>query len=153
MNSDFKDLLRIFAEEEVEFLVVGACAVIQHTQPRYTKDLDLWVKPSPENARRAARAFQRFGVPLVEVSESDFATEGPQFAVGMPPSQIDILTSLPGADFDTAWQERFVGIADGLSIPFLGIRQIIATKTAAGRPQDLVDLDEIRRALGDADLR
>jgi hypothetical protein len=147
MNSDFKDLLRIFAEEGVEFLVVGAYAVIQHTQPRYTKDLDIWVRPSPENARKVARAFHRFGVPMIEVTEEDFATDGLQYAVGMPPSQIDFLTSLPGADFANAWTDRHIGTVEGLEIPFLGIHQIIAAKTAAGRPQDLADLDELRRAM------
>lgn len=146
MNSDFKDLLRIFAEEGVEYLVVGAYAVIQHTQPRYTKDLDLWIKPSRENAKRIARALHRFGLPLVEVTEEDFAHEGLQYAVGMPPSQIDFLTSLPGADFELAWGARVEGSVDGLSIPFLGIPDLIAAKTLAGRPQDLADLDELRRA-------
>jgi len=146
MNSDFKDLLRIFAEEKVEFLVVGAYAVIHHTQPRYTKDLDLWINPSPENARRVSRAFHRFGVPMVEVTESDLANEGLHYAIGLPPSQIDFLTSLPGSDFKSAWKDHVEGRSDGVTIPFLGIPQLIAAKSLAGRPQDLADLDELRRA-------
>jgi hypothetical protein len=146
MNSDFKDLLRIFAEEGVEFLVVGAYAVIHHTQPRYTKDLDVWVKPSPENAKRVSRAFLRFGVPMVEVTEADFAKEGLQYAIGLPPSQIDFLTSLPGADFESAWKDHVEGKSGGVTVPFLGAPQLIAAKTVAGRPQDLVDIDELRRA-------
>lgn len=146
MNSDFKDLLRIFGEEEVEFLVVGGYAVIHHTQPRYTKDLDVWIKPSPENARRVTRAFLRFGVPMIEVTEADFAEEGLQYAIGLPPSQIDFLTSLPGVRFEAAWEDRVEGQAEGLTVPFLGVPQLIAAKTLAGRPQDLADLDELRRA-------
>lgn len=146
MNSDFKDLLRIFAEEEVEFLVVGAYAVIHHTQPRYTKDLDVWIKPSPENARRVSRAFLRFGVPMVDVTEADFADEGLQYAIGMPPSQIDFLTSLPGIDFKSAWEDHVEAESEGVMVPFLGVPQLIAAKTLAGRPQDLADLDELRRA-------
>ena len=146
MNSDFKDLLRIFGEEEVEFLVVGGYAVIHHTQPRYTKDLDVWIKPSPENARRVARAFLRFGVPMIEVTEADFAEEGLQYAIGMPPSQIDFLTSLPGVRFEAAWDDRVEGQSEGVTVPFLGVPQLIAAKTLAGRPQDLADLDELRRA-------
>ena len=146
MNSDFKDLLRIFAEEEVEFLVVGAYAVIHHTQPRYTKDLDVWIKPSPENARRVARAFLRFGVPMIEVTEADFAEEGLQYAIGLPPSQIDFLTSLPGVRFESAWEDHVEAQSEGVTVPFLGVPQLIAAKTLAGRPQDLADLDELRRA-------
>ena len=146
MNSDFKDLLRIFGEEEVEFLVVGAYAVIHHTQPRYTKDLDVWIKPSAENAKRVSKAFRRFGVPMVEVTEEDFAGEGLQYAIGMPPSQIDFLTSLPGASFDSAWTDHVSGCSEGINIPFLGVPQLVATKTLAGRPQDIADIDELRRA-------
>ena len=72
MNSDFKDLLRIFAEEEVEYLIVGAYAVIHYTQPRYTKNNDLWIRPSVDNAAKVARAFHRFGLPLIEVTQEDF---------------------------------------------------------------------------------
>ena len=146
MNSDFKDLLRIFAEEEVEFLVVGAYAVIHHTQPRYTKHLDVWIKPSPENARRVSRAFLRFGVPMVEVTETDFAKGGLQYAIGMPPAQIDFLTSLPGTDFESAWRDHVEARCEGVTVPFLGVPQLVAAKTHAGRPQDLADLDELRRA-------
>ncbi|MCF7733226.1 MAG: hypothetical protein K9N23_16165 [Akkermansiaceae bacterium] len=147
MNSDFKDLLRIFAEEEVEYLVVGGYAVMHHAQPRYTKDMDLWIKPSVENAARVARAFNRFGLPLVEVTQEDFADEGLQHVVGIAPCQIDFLTSLPGTDgFDAAWQRKSTGVTDGVPVYFLGKADLIQARQYAGRPQDLADLDELRRA-------
>jgi len=147
MNSDFKDLLRIFAEENVEYLVVGAYAVIHYSQPRYTKDIDLWIKPSAENAARVARAFFKFGLPLVEVTEKDFAHEGLQYVVGISPCQIDFLTSLPGmTDFSKAWAAHSTGYSDGIPIQFLAKSDLILAKQTAGRPQDLADLDELRRA-------
>jgi predicted nucleotidyltransferase len=147
MNSDFKDLLRIFDEEGVEYLVVGAYAVIHYTQPRYTKDIDLWIKPSRENAARVARAFYKFGLPLVEVTQEDFESEGLQYVVGVSPCQIDFLTSLPGThSFESAWATRVTGMLDGIPIHFLGKSDLIAAKLTAGRPQDLADLDELRRA-------
>lgn len=146
MNSDFKDLLRIFAEEEVEYLIVGGYAVIHYTQPRYTKDIDLWIRPSAGNAARIVKAFHRFGLPLVEVTQKDFENEGLQYAIGVPPCQIDFLTSLPGAPpFEAAWQGRTTEQADGIPLHFLGKLELIATKTVAARPQDLADLDELRR--------
>jgi hypothetical protein len=149
MNSDFKDLLRIFAEEQVEYLVVGAYAVIHYTQPRYTKDIDLWIKPSEENAARVARAFHKFGIPLIEVTQDDFAHDGLQYVIGVSPCQIDFLTSLPGfSDFDSAWHDRSTAVSEGVTIHFLGKAQLIHAKQTAGRPQDLADLDEIRRADG-----
>lgn len=146
MNSDFKDLLRIFAEEQVEYLVVGAYAVIHYTQPRYTKDIDLWIRPSVENASRVARAFRRFGIPLVEVTQDDFAHEGLQYVIGVPPCQVDFLTSLPGApDFVTAWNSRATATGEGISIHFLGKADLIAAKQTAGRLRDLADIEEIHR--------
>ena len=150
MNSDFKDLLRIFAEREVEYLIVGAYAVIHHTQPRYTKDIDLWLKPSVENAERVARAFRDFGMPMIEVTQDDFAHEGLQYVVGVSPCQIDFLTSLPGLpSFDQAWENRSTGFAEGIPVHHLGKKDLIHAKQIAGRPQDLADIDELRRAPGD----
>lgn len=147
MNSDFKDLLRIFAEEQVEYLVVGAYAVIHYTQPRYTKDIDLWIKPSVENAKRVAKAFKRFGIPLIEVTQEDFEKEGLQYVIGISPCQVDFLTSLPGtSDFNMAWNARSTGSEDGIPIHFLGKNELIVTKQTAGRLQDLADIEEIQRA-------
>lgn len=146
MNSDFKDLLRIFAEHHVEYLIVGAYAVIHYTQPRYTKDIDLWIKPSEANAARVARAFYQFGLPLVEVTQDDFAHEGLQYVVGVSPCQIDFLTSLPGLpDFNVAWEASDTVVIDEIPIRYLGKSDLIRAKQTAGRPQDLADLDELRR--------
>jgi predicted nucleotidyltransferase len=147
MNSDFKDLLRIFAKHHVEYLIVGAYAVIHYTQPRYTKDIDLWLKPSKENAARVARAFYEFGLPLVEVTQEDFESEGLQYVVGVSPCQIDFLTSLPGFyDFNTAWISAEVASIEGIPVHYLGKSDLILAKRTAGRLQDLADIEELQRA-------
>jgi len=149
MNSDFKDLLRIFGEERVEYLIVGAYAVIHYAQPRYTKDIDIWINPSAENAARVARAFGKFGVPLIEVTQKDFESEGLQYVIGVSPCQIDFLTLLPGSSpFDQAWEGRSTDTCDGIEVHYLGKKDLIAAKKCAGRPQDLADIDEIRRSEG-----
>ena len=149
MNSDFKDLLRLFAVEGVEYLIIGAYAVNHYTQPRYTKDLDLWIKPSFENAERIERVFAVFGIPLIEVTKEDFSDEGLQYAVGVPPCMIDFLTSVPGTPpFDKAWEDRTTEIVDGFEVHYLGKNDLIAAKKTAGRLQDLADIDEIHRADG-----
>ncbi len=147
MNSDFKDLLRIFAEEEVEYLVVGAYAVMHYSQPRYTKDIDLWIRPSIENAAKIMRAFHRFGVPLVGVTREDFENEGLQYVIGVSPSQIDFLTSLPCPySFEDAWTAKSVGKVGDIPVYFLGKDELIIAKKIASRPQDLADIDELGRA-------
>ena len=146
MNSDFKDLLRILGEEEVRFLVVGGYAVIHYAQPRYTKDLDIWIEPTVANAHLLMRVFRRFGLPLVDVTEADFAKPKTQFSIGVPPCEIDLLTSIPGLKFEECWGKRVLSDQEGISIPFVSKADLITAKETAGRPQDLADLDELRRA-------
>ncbi len=145
MNSDFKDLLQLLSEEQVEYLIVGGYAVIYHAQPRSTKDLDIWLRPTPENAKRVTRVFLKFGIPFIDVTPDDFAQEGLQYAVGRPPSMIDFLTSIPGLDFGEAWESRVKATHEGINILFLGKQDLIKAKQTAGRPQDLADIDELTR--------
>jgi len=135
MNSDFKDLLRAFAEENVKFLVVGGYAVIHHAQPRYTKDLDLWVEPTPENARKLMKAFLRFGLPLIGLNESDFAAPGTQFSIGVPPCEIALLTSVPGLEFTPCWDNRDLSEEDDTSIPYLSKSDLIIAKKPQAAPR------------------
>lgn len=100
MNSDFKELLQAFNEHKVEYLVVGAYAVMHYTQPRYTKDLDVWLRPSEENAQRVEKAFHQFGLEFFGgLTRQDFAQPGLLFAVGVEPVRIDFLTSVPPLGF------------------------------------------------------
>jgi len=145
MNSDFKDLLRILAECEVRYLVAGGYAVIHHSQPRYTKDIDIWLDPTPENARKLMRAFRLFGIPMTGVTQEDFATPGTQFNLGVPPCEIDFLTTIPGLEFSPAWENKVVSEENDFPIHYLGKLDLIRAKQTAGRPQDLADLDELRR--------
>lgn len=144
MNSDFKELLQEFADAEVRYLIVGGYAVVHHARPRFTKDLDLWIEPTPENARRVLMSLRRFGIPLVGVEPSDFASPGLQYVIGRPPVQFDFLTSLPGLEFDAAWNRRSTGkIGNGLEIQVLGLEDLRTAKRNAGRPRDLADLEEL----------
>ncbi len=145
MNSDFKDLLRLFADHKVGYLIVGGYAVAHHAQPRFTKDLDLWIGPTPENAAKVAAALRDFGIPLIEVVESDFAQEGLQFAVGMPPTQLAFLTTVPGLVFNDCWKNRVSASIDGIPVFYLSRSALIVAKQTASRAQDLADLDELRR--------
>ena len=146
MNSDFRDLLRLFAVHEVRYLVVGGYAAMHYSQPRFTKDLDLWLEPTPTNAQRVIRAFSEFGMPLIDVTPEDFSSEGLQYMVGRAPVLFDFLTSLPGLQFGPCWNNRVTDDHDGVPIHILGRDDLIAAKMQAGRPQDLADLDEMNRA-------
>jgi hypothetical protein len=146
MNSDFKDLLRLFAKHEVRYLVVGGYAAMHYSQPRFTKDLDLWLEPTKDNASRVMRAFAEFGMPLIDVTPEDFARSSFQYMIGRAPVLFDFLTSLPGLRFSSNWGKRVIDDSEGFPIHYLSRAALIKAKKQAGRPQDIADLDEIRRA-------
>lgn len=104
MNSDFRDLLQAFANHEVRCLVVGGYAVMHYSQPRFTKDLDLWLEPTPDNTRRVVAALHDFGMPLIDVTVEDFAQESFQYMIGRAPVLFDFLTSLPSERFADCWE-------------------------------------------------
>jgi hypothetical protein len=146
MNSDFKELLQYFARHEVRYLVVGGYAAMHYSQPRFTKDLDLWLEASSDNANRVMAAFASFGLPLLNVTPEDFARESLQYMIGRSPVLFDFLTSLPGLDFAPCWERRLTDESEGFPVYYLSKPDLIQAKTLAGRPQDLSDLEEIRRA-------
>lgn len=118
---------------------------MRYSQPRFTKDLDLWLEPAVENAKRVMSVFQEFGIPLIDVAPVDFENEGLQYMVGRSPVLFDFLTSLPGLIFSDCWEARTSDHEEGFPIYYLNREHLIAAKTLAGRPQDLHDMSEIAR--------
>ena len=106
VNSDFSDLLNLFNANNVKYLIIGGYAVIQYAEPRYTKDLDIWVSVDIDNAAVVYKALKEFGAPLVGLTEADFSEEGFFYQMGRPPMRVDILMGIPGVSFDQAWQQR-----------------------------------------------
>jgi len=144
-NPDFRDLLSIFNEEGVEYLLVGAQAYIFYAEPRYTKDMDLWVKPTSDNAQRVFRALARFGAPLQGVAPQDFADPEVIYQIGVAPNRVDILTRIEGLDFDAAYANRTESTYAGVPFALLGKDDLIRSKKLAGRPQDLLDVERLTR--------
>ena len=133
--------MRAFSDADVRFVIVGAYALAHHGRPRATGDLDVWVEPTPANARRVLAALPAFGAPLTEVVEQDFARPGAVFQIGVPPRRIDILTDLTGITFEEAWPERERGSFGALQVDFLGRDALIKNKRAMGRTKDLGDIE------------
>lgn len=146
INRDFRDLFSEFSAADVRFLVVGAHAVIHYTVPRYTKDLDVWIDPTPDNAARAYRALARFGAPLEGVSDGDLHTPGNILQIGVEPNRIDVLTEVDGLpSFEAAWGHRERSTYGDVPISLLQIDDLIASKKAAGRMQDQLDLEWLQK--------
>ena len=139
LNPDFRDMLCALSAEAAEYLLVGAYALAVHGVPRATGDLDVWVRPTEDNARRVHSALTRFGAPFADLTEGDLVRPGTVFQIGIAPNRIDLLTSIDGVTFDEAWSARRVVQIDGLDVPVLARHHLIRNKKATGRPQDLAD--------------
>lgn len=143
MNSDFREPLQCFAKHRVRYLVVVGYSVIHYAEPRFTKDLDLWLEPSVVNARRAAVAFRELGIPLVEITEAELALPGTQFMLRRSPVMLDFLTTNPRLDFASCWVRRKKVRHDFGRVNYLHKEDLITAKRHTGRPQDLMDLDAL----------
>jgi hypothetical protein len=144
MNSDFADMLSALSEVGVEYLIVGAHALAAHGVPRATGDLDIWVRPTRENAERTLRALAVFGAPLADLTLDDLTASDTVFQIGLPPARIDVLSGITGVDFAEAWQRRVMVDVAGRAVPVLSKADFIANKTATGRPKDLADVALLR---------
>ena len=144
VNSDFTDLLNLFNDKNVKYLVIGGYAFIQYAEPRFTKDLGLWISTNTINASAVYKALKTFGAPLSGLTEEDFTEEGYFYQMGMPPVRIDIFMGIPEIAFERAWENRVEVDFDGLLVPFISKEDLIAAKVASGRPQDLIDVKKLK---------
>lgn len=138
-SSHFKELLRSFNDRGVKYLVVGAYAVMKYTEPRYTKDIDIWVEPTGENAERVFQALAEFGAPMADVTLKDFTNRELVFQIGLPPHRIDIMMGIPPLEFPAAWDRRVTAQFEEVPVDLLSRDDLLMAKKATGRPQDLLD--------------
>ncbi len=139
MNRDFFDMLSALSAEGVDYLVVGAYALAAHGLPRATGDLDIWVRPTADNADRVQRALRAFGAPLFDLTRDDLLRPDTVFQIGIVPGRIDLLTGVTGVTFEEAWPSRIRVTLEGLVVPIIGFDELLRNKEATGRPQDLAD--------------
>jgi hypothetical protein len=154
MNKDLKELLLAFNAHDVKYLVVGGYAVGVHSEPRATKDLDIFIRTDDENSHAVYRALAAYGAPLQGFSPSDFKDEhGSGFQIGQPPARVDILQRIDGISFDEAWQDRVEGLVDGeIQAHVISRDHLIQNKIETGRARDLADVEALREAAPESDL-
>jgi len=143
-SSDFEELFGCLNTRNVRAIIVGGHALAFHGRPRFTKDLDVFVDPTPENAARLLAALHEFGFGGIGLTLDDFAAPGKIVQLGVPPNRIDLLTIIDGVSFEEAWSGRVAGQFGLHPVYFLGRQEFIRNKQAAGRPQDLADLDMLQ---------
>lgn len=145
LGQDIRDVLGLLEAHGVRYLVVGGFAVAAHGLPRYTKDLDLWVECSADNAARLVRALAAFGFASLGLTAQDFETPDLVIQLGYEPNRIDFLTGLTGVRFEDAYPLRIATSLDGLSVPIIDKASLITNKRAVGRAQDLADAENLDR--------
>lgn len=144
-SPDYKELLQTLNQHGVEYLVVGGHAVMKYAEPRYTKDLDLWVRNSAHNSKQLIAALARFGAPLQRdgVTPETFTRPMVVYQIGVAPVRIDISTYIDGVQFAAAWRKRVPGRLFGVGVHFLSLSDLIRNKRASGRTGDLADLESL----------
>jgi hypothetical protein len=128
---------------------VGALAVSWHGFPRYSGDIDFFVRPGRENALRLMAALERFGFGGLGITLEDLSTEDRVIQLGVEPNRIDLMTSISGISFEEAWQSRVPATLDGIEVDFIGREALIRNKRASGRSKDLIDVAELTRDPGE----
>jgi len=148
----YKDLLQRFNDSGVEYLIVGAHAVMRYSEPRFTKDLDLWVRNSAGNSRKVYNALAEFGAPLQDsgVTPQTFAEEKLVYQLGVAPVRVDISTFIDGVAFEQAWNNRVQSTFFGVVVNFISLSDLIVNKRAAGRARDLEDLRHLSTPTDDS---
>ena len=143
----YKELLHILNELEVEYLIVGGYAVMKYTEPRYTKDLDVWVHNSLRNSIRLYHALARFDAPLQHdgVTPETFTKDQVVYQIGVAPVRVDISTHIDGVTFDTAWRNRVQGSIFGLPVHFISLSDLITNKQSTGRSTDFEDVKHLEQ--------
>jgi hypothetical protein len=145
LNQDFKDMLSVFSDHQIEYMLVGAYAMAAHGFPRATGDLDLWIRPSSQNAARVMKALKDFGAPVGDLTLNDLMTEGIVFQIGVEPNRIDLITKISGVSFTEAENNRLIVELDGLRIPVIGKQELIINKRATGRAKDILDAERLAK--------
>ena len=144
LNQDFKEFIQSLNDNRVRYLVIGGYAVALHGYPRYTKDIDIWIEMTPDNAANMVKALEQFGFGSLGLQAADFLAPDQIIQLGYPPNRIDLVTTPPGVDFETCYISRVQIVIDDVTVNFIDLENLKKSKKAAGRQQDLADLENLQ---------
>jgi len=145
VEKDFKEFIALLNRSEVRYLVIGGFAYSFYAEPRFTKDIDILIEPSQENAKKILEAIKEFGFTDVDLSSKDFLKPGQIIQLGVAPLRIDIVTSIKGVEFSAAWKNRVTGRFGDIDAHFISKEDLIKNKRALGRKQDLADIEKLEK--------
>lgn len=143
VEKDYEEFLKLFNKNKVKYCIVGAYAVALYGTPRYTKDIDILVEPTKENAQRIVKSLDEFGFKSLKLKEEDFSRPNKIVQLGYEPVRIDLLTSIAGCNFKQAWKNRKISTYGRQKVYFIGKKELIKSKKVANRGIDKVDLGKL----------
>ena len=143
LSKDFVEFVECLTQHRVEYLLVGGHAVAFHGWPRFTKDIDFWIRPSADNALRILTVLHEFGFGDVGLEATDFSEPGKVIQLGIPPNRIDLVTAIDGVVFESAWDRRVEAEYAGLPLYIIHLDDLLQNKRTSARPQDLLDLEKL----------
>jgi hypothetical protein len=147
LPSDWREFIESLNSNNVEYVIIGAVALAHYGYPRYTGDIDILIRNSPENAQRLEAAIASCGLSGLGLQASDFLESYSVIQLGIPPNRIDLLTSCTGVSFDDAWSGRVEATMEGIRTAIIGRDELIRNKPVTNRPQDQADLDFLENRL------
>jgi len=145
VEKDYEEFLKLLNRHRIQYCIVGAYAVAFHARPRYTKDIDILIEVSKDNACKMIQALDEFGFGELELTEEDFLKEGLIIQLGYEPVRIDLLTTISGCTFKEIWDHKKFGDYGDEKVIFIGKEELIKSKKAAGRKQDEADLELLQK--------
>lgn len=143
LNQDFREFIQSLNDNGVRYLIVGGYAVALHGHPRYTKDIDVWIEMSAENAARMVAALEQFGFGSLGLTANDFLLPDQVTQLGQPPNRIDLLVKASGVEFEACYDSRITIELDGMPVSIISLEDLKRNKRASGRLQDLADIENL----------
>jgi hypothetical protein len=144
-NDDFRDFIAALNDSGVEYLLVGGYAVIIHGYRRTTGDMDIWINPTPQNYKLLVKACNAFGLPILDMTQENFLHNNALdvFTFGRSPVSIDIMKTVKGCDFETAYKKSQEFLDDELLVRYIHLDTLLEAKKASGRYKDLDDIEKL----------
>ncbi len=143
VQPDFRDLLALLNEHKVEYLIVGGYALAFHGAPRFTGDIEIFVRPDSQNASRVLDALAAFGFRFPNLTAADFQNPNKVVQLGVPPVRVDIITSISGVSWEEAEVTKEPGVFGNVPVSYIGRQEFIKNKRSAGRKKDLADIEAL----------
>jgi len=143
-SQDFKEFIALLNKSKIEYLIVGGYAVGLHGYPRYTGDIDIWIKTNEANSEKMVKILNEFGFNSYDIKKEDFLKLDNVIQLGYPPYRIDLIMSIDGVTFDECYANRVKKEIDEIKIDFIGFDDLIKNKRATGRDKDINDINNLK---------